>query len=142
MPRFLFLLGAGLAGAALFHILRFVLTGTLEPALVPLVAGLVAWSVIVVAVTLPWAERNVPPGQRYGWLMGGQLSLVLAILDGSALWSLPGGLGKLALGFILLVPVVALTQVTSFALFSRAERDAWSRRPRAQAGQAPGLPNG
>ncbi|KMO41956.1 hypothetical protein VQ02_04620 [Methylobacterium variabile] len=31
MPRFLFLLVAGGAGAALFHIMRVVLTGTLTP---------------------------------------------------------------------------------------------------------------
>jgi hypothetical protein len=141
MPRFLFLLVAGGVGAALFHVMRIVLTGTLNPALIPLVAGLVAWSIVVFGVTLPWAERRLPAGQRYGWLMGGQLSLVLAIMDGAALWRLPGGVDKVVLGFILLLPVIALSQVACCALFPRAERETWSRRPDGRAAKAPGAPN-
>ena len=140
MPRFLFLLVAGGVGAVLFHVMRIGLTGTLDPALVPLVAGLAAWSVVVVAVTLPWAERRLPAGRRYGWILGGQLSLVLAILEGSSLWSRPEGFGHVAVGFVLLLPVIALTQVTCCALFTRAEREAWSRRPGEQVPEAPSIP--
>lgn len=57
MPRFVVLLATGLSAAILYNVARAVLEGTLDPVVVPLVAGLVAWSSIIVAITLPLAER-------------------------------------------------------------------------------------
>ncbi|TNC10472.1 hypothetical protein FF100_22670 [Methylobacterium terricola] len=140
MPRFLSLLAMAGMCAALYHIMRLALVGTLAPAIVPLVAGLAGWSLVVVVMTLPWAERRLPGGHRFGWLTSAQLSLVLGILEGVPLWSLPGGHSHLLLGFILLLPTIALTQVTSHAVLSQAERDAWSRPWRGLAPKAPGTP--
>lgn len=140
MPRFLFLLVLGGVCAAIYHIMRVVLVGTLTPVILPLVAGLAGWSLVVVVMTLPWSERRLPVGQRFGWLTGAQLSLVLGILEGVPLWSLPGGHSHVLLGFVLLLPVIALTQVTSHAVLSQAERDAWSRPLREQDPTAPGTP--
>ncbi|MCF4127116.1 hypothetical protein [Methylobacterium sp. SyP6R] len=136
MPRFVVLLATGLSAAILYNVARAVLEGTLDPVVVPLVAGLVAWSSIIVAITLPLAERRLSVGTRLDWKISAQISLVLALLDGARLWRLPGGYHPFILAAVLAIPVMALTTITSAALFTRAERDAWRKRARRQASAA------
>ncbi len=140
MPRFLVLLAAGLSAAILYNIIRVVLEGTLDPAIVPLVAAMVAWSFIVMAITLPPVERNFSASTRLDWQMSAQVSFVLALLDGAPLWRLPGGYHPFILVGLLSIPVMVLTNVTSCALFTRAEREAWTKRARRTVADASGGP--
>lgn len=141
MPRFLMLPAAGLSAATLYNIIRSVLEGTLDAAIVPLAAGLVAWSSIVLAVTLPPVERNFSAGTRLDWLVSAQVSFALALLDGAPLWRLAGGYHPLILAGLLAIPMMALTHVTASALFTRAEREAWTKRARRTIAPAPSPPS-
>ncbi|KMO13572.1 hypothetical protein [Methylobacterium platani] len=142
MPRFLLLLAANGVSLVLFEAMRAVFDGSLDPAIVPLAAGLVAWSAMVLAGSITPVERRFTGHQRLAWILGGQLGLVLAVMQGAPLWRLPGGYSKYVVFGLLALPVAAVSHVTICALFTRAERDAWAgRQPRgaADATDAPTL---
>lgn len=140
MPRFLVLLAAGLASAILYRLVHVALGGSLAPSVVPLAAGLVAWSAMIVVLTPPPIERRVSTGHRLNWQLGAQVGLVLALLDGVPLWRLPGGDDTIVLVVLLGIPVVALTHVTTCALFTRAEREACSGHRHARTEESTGAP--
>ncbi len=64
MPRFLVLLATGLVSAILYRLVHAALGGSLAPAVVPLAAGLIAWSAMIMVLTLPPIERRVSTGHR------------------------------------------------------------------------------
>ncbi len=140
MPRFLVLLVAGLVSAILYRLVHAALGSSLAPAVVPLVAGLVAWSSMIMVLTLPPVERRVSTAQRLNWQLSAQVGLVLALLDGVPLWRLPGGYDTIILVLILGIPIAALTHVTTCALFTRAEREAWSGHRHARTEESTGAP--
>lgn len=137
MRRFLVLLAAGLASAILYRLVHAALGGSLAPAVVPLAAGLVAWSAMIMVLTLPPVERRVSTGHRLNWQLSAQVGLVLGLFDGVPLWRLPGGDDTIVL---LGIPVVALTHVTTCALFTRAEREACSGHRHARTEESTGAP--
>ncbi|BAQ47820.1 MULTISPECIES: hypothetical protein [Methylobacterium] len=118
------LLASSFTSAGLFEAFRAMLSGSLAPAIVPLAAGLVAWSSMVIPLVLPPVEAHVAAGPRFAWLVCAQAGPSLAIRDGLPLWRLPGGHGDLVLVVLLSIPMVAVTLVAARSLFTRAEMDA------------------
>ncbi|MFH6785654.1 MULTISPECIES: hypothetical protein [Methylobacterium] len=141
MPHILVLLVANGISLVLFEAMRAVLDGTLGPAIIPLAAGLVTWSTMVLAASMPPAERLFSSHQRIGWVLGGQLGLVLAVMQGAPLWRLPGGYDKYVVFALLALPVAAMSHLTVCALFTRAERDAWAGRRRGRSAEASDTPS-
>ncbi|MGX7705356.1 hypothetical protein [Methylobacterium sp. Gmos1] len=61
------------------------------------------------------------------------MSLLQGVMQGAPLWRLPGGHGQYVVAAVLAMPVIALSQITVCALFTREERDGWTLRSRRRA---------
>ncbi|MGX7705355.1 hypothetical protein [Methylobacterium sp. Gmos1] len=66
MAHLLVLLVAGAVSVVLYETLQVLLVGTLDPAVIPLVAGLAAWSIMVFVILLRPVERRFTSDQRFG----------------------------------------------------------------------------
>ncbi len=124
MKYLIALLASSFTSVGLFEAIRAMLSDSLAPGIVPVAAGLIAWSAMIIPLVLPPVERRFTAGPRFGWLVCAQAGPSLAIRDGIPLWRLPGGHGDLALIVLLSVPMVAVTLLTARCLFTRAEMGA------------------
>lgn len=140
MAHFLVLLASNAVSVVLYEIMQAILVGTLQPAIVPLAAGLAVWSAMVFVILLPPVERRFASDQRLGWLIGSQLSLVYAVMRGAPLWRLPGGHSEYVIVAVLVMPVIVLSQIVVCAVFTREERDGWTLRARRRAAKIPDAP--
>ncbi|MET7245142.1 hypothetical protein ABZT49_17455 [Methylobacterium sp. EM32] len=140
MAHFLILLVSNAISVVLYEIMQVALVGTLDPAIVPLAAGLAAWSTMVFVSLLRPVERRFTSDQRLGWLIGSHFSLIYAVMQGAPLWRLPDGYSTSVVTAVLCLPVIALSQITICAVFTREERDGWSLRACRRAAATSGAP--